>query len=338
MKNYFHLLLFCIVLKTHSQNRVVENLVFEGASIRGIAYAGAISELENNKILPGVKRVAGTSAGAITALMVSLGYTSNEIITIISSTNFKKFNDRTYLFAGGINRLNKYFGWYRGKQFEKWIANIINNKTGNPDITFLKMKQLGFKDLYVTGTSLDQQKLYVFSNETFPEMQVKDAVRISTSIPFYFEPLYMNNTGQVFKRPKDKQNLKLMVDGGFMANFPIRLFDSSKYTGNQEQNVYVVNRNTIGLRIDSDAQIKNDSTGRELATISVTNLKEYVYAFFNIINENLNRQTLTRDDWERTISISDGNILPRIRKMSKTELTMLIDNGRRGTASFFAKQ
>lgn len=338
MKNSFHLILFsfCIVLNTNSQSREVENLVFEGAGIRGIAYAGAISELENKKLLTGVKRVGGTSAGAITALLVSLGYTSDEIISIVSSTHFNKFNDGGFLFAGGINRLNKFFGWYRGRLFEEWIADLINAKTGNPDITFLKMKELGFKDLYVTGTSLDQQKLFVFSYETFPQMRVRDAVRISMSIPFYFEPLYMDSAGQVFKRPRDKQKLYLMVDGGFTANFPIRLFDSTKYTGYPVQNTYVVNRRTIGLRIDSETQIKNDSSGRELASIPVTNLKEYLYAFFNIINENLNRQTLTRDDWERTISISDGNILPRIRKLSKTELNILIYNGKMGTASYFA--
>ena len=340
MKRNIHLILlftFCIVFNAKSQTRVVENLVFEGAGIRGLAFAGAISELENNKILPGVKRVAGTSAGAITAVMLSLGYTSNEIISIVSTTRFNKFNDGNYLFAGGINRLNKYFGWYRGKRFEEWIAAIINAKTGNPDITFLKMKEQGFKDLYITGTSLDQQKLFIFSYETFPQMRVRDAVRISMSIPFYFEPLYMNSSGEVFKRPADKQNLLLMVDGGFTANFPIRLFDSTKYTDNNNPNTYVVNQKTIGFRVDREVQITNDSAGMGLASMPVTNLKEYMIAFFTLINENLNRQTLTRDDWERTVSISDGNILPRIRKLSKSELTILIDNGKRGTINYLRK-
>src|SRR4030095_13838298 len=106
MKKYFYLFLFiffCVVLKANSQNLNVENLVFEGASIRGIGYAGAISELEKNQLIPGIKRVAGTSAGAVTALLVSLGYSSEEIISIISTTNFRKFNDGNYLFAGGIN-------------------------------------------------------------------------------------------------------------------------------------------------------------------------------------------------------------------------------------------
>ena len=41
------------------------NLVFEGGGVKGIAYAGAVAVLEDKGILPGIRRVAGTSAGAI---------------------------------------------------------------------------------------------------------------------------------------------------------------------------------------------------------------------------------------------------------------------------------
>ncbi len=41
------------------------NLVFEGGGVKGIAYAGAIGVLEDKEILPDIRRVAGTSAGAI---------------------------------------------------------------------------------------------------------------------------------------------------------------------------------------------------------------------------------------------------------------------------------
>ena len=44
-----------------------ENLVFEGAGIRGIAYCGALMELDEKGMLADIKRVGGTSSGAITA-------------------------------------------------------------------------------------------------------------------------------------------------------------------------------------------------------------------------------------------------------------------------------
>src|ERR1700704_3208658 len=96
MDNYFRIFSLILVLNgftSSAQTNSIHNLVFEGAGIRGIAYAGAIEELENKKVLPGVKRIGGTSAGAVTALMLSLGYSANEIAGLISKTNFSKFND-----------------------------------------------------------------------------------------------------------------------------------------------------------------------------------------------------------------------------------------------------
>ena len=126
MKNILLILLFCQQL--YAQN-TIKNLVFEGAGIRGIAYAGAIKELENNKLISQIEKVGGTSAGAITAMMLALGYSSDEIGEIISQTKLNKFNNGKYIFFGGIYRMKKQFGWYKAKRFDKWLTTIIENKT-----------------------------------------------------------------------------------------------------------------------------------------------------------------------------------------------------------------
>src|SRR5579864_920356 len=51
-----------------------QNLVFEGGGVRGVAYAGALDVLDRAGILSQIQAVAGTSAGAITAALVALGY------------------------------------------------------------------------------------------------------------------------------------------------------------------------------------------------------------------------------------------------------------------------
>ena len=303
------------------------NLVFEGAGIRGIAYCGALKELEARGLMTNVQRIAGTSAGALMAMMISLGYNSDELSQIISQTNFKEFNDGRYFFIGGINRMNKWFGWYRTGKVDKWLGKLIEAKTGNADITFAELHSRNFKDLYITGTCLNKQKLIVFSYETFPKMRIRDAVKISMSIPLYFEAVFVDEEGKLVKHPSRKDNLDIMVDGGFTGNFPIHVFDGMVYSS---PDMYVprINQHTIGLRIDSDAQIKKDSAGKELAEIPIKNIKAYLGAFYNIVIENLNRQTLTSDDWERTVSISDGGVGPRLRKLSQAEIDTLIENGR----------
>jgi len=302
---------------------IFKHLVFEAAGIRGIAYCGAIREMESQHLLDSIEKVAGTSSGAIMALAVSLGYSGAEIENLIGNTNFKKFNDGKFLFVGGISRVKKYFGWYKGKKLEKWLAEMIEHKTGNADITFSQLHQKGFKDLYVTGTSLTRQRAVIFSYESYPDMKVRDAVRISTAIPLYFEAVFIDSSGNLVYHPKDKQGLDVMVDGGFLENFPIHIFD-----------VKSADSCTIGFRIDPDAQIKNDRENQILANMPTDNLKEYMLAFYNIVIENLNRQQLTKADWQRTVSISDGNISPKIRKLSKEEINVLIENGRNAVKNY----
>ena len=335
MRNW--ILLFLLFPVSAIAQQPVRNLVFEGAGIRGIAYAGAIQELERRHILQEVQRVGGTSAGAITALAVSLGYTSQEISSLIAQTPFKKFNEGRFLFFGGINRLKKAYGWYRSTRVDGWIGRLIAAKTGHTNSTFLQLKEAGFKDLYVTATCLNKQSLTVFSWETYPHMPVKDAVRISMSIPLYFEAVFIDSIGTVISRPKNKAGLDVMVDGGFIANFPIKLFDSTRFIDAPLPNSFVPNPQTIGFRIDSDAQIESDKTPGHLAAMSIESLNNYFVAFYTIILENLNRQSLTKADWQRTVSISDSTIAPRIRKLATSEIKKLTTAGATATAAFFSR-
>lgn len=98
------------------------------------------------------------------------------------------------------------------------------------------------------------------------------------------------------------------------------------------------NFHTLGFRIDSDAQIEKDKKNDGLATLQIYSLPEYVTAFYTMVIENLNRQKLTPADWQRTVSISDGGLGPRVRKLSNRETFILIENGRKATAKYFSKK
>ena len=56
--------------------------VFEGGGAKGIAFAGALDALEQQG--HGLRRIIGTSAGAITAVLCGTGYTPAEMLEAIS--------------------------------------------------------------------------------------------------------------------------------------------------------------------------------------------------------------------------------------------------------------
>ena len=70
-----------------------KNLIFEGGGVKGVAYVGALRELKKRKILGNIKRVGGTSAGAINAVLLALEYTPNQTRRILSDLNFRSFMD-----------------------------------------------------------------------------------------------------------------------------------------------------------------------------------------------------------------------------------------------------
>ena len=310
-----------------------KNLVFEGAGMKGLAYIGVLEELEKENVLQHIEKVGGTSSGGITAMCIALGYTPKEMKDIIYHTPFKQFNEGKGFFIGGLIRFKKNFGWYKGNKFGEWVEQIIVGKTGDSNITFEEWIAKGFKPLYVTAASLTKQESVLFSAETYPKMKVKDAIRVTMSIPFYFEPVYIDKLGQIVTEPENPNDYNLVVDGGVVENYPIYMFDGVDLNGNK-----TVNPETLGVRIDRTAQVKNDKQRKGLAGMPIKNYKDYVTAMYRLMLENLNRQNLSEGHWQNTISIDDGSVGSRVRAVSVEEKEVLLHNGRKAVKDFFRLQ
>jgi NTE family protein len=333
-----HLVVLIIIIQCHNlfSQKQYENLVFEGAGIRGLAYSGVIKGLEDLGMMNEIKRVGGTSAGAITAMMLSIGYDSGEIYEIISKTDFQKFNKGKFGILGGFNRINKRYGWYINDKFEKWLEDLIENKTGDSEITFKELGERGYKELHATGTCINKQELIVFNSVTYPKMKVKDAIKISMSIPLYFEAIFLDSEGKLYNKQEEGFNLDVVVDGGLIGNYPIGIFDRF-LIDSLGRSYREINTKTLGIRMDSDEQIKNDKNGLGLVEQKITDFRSYIEAFYIMTIENLNRNQLTKEDWNRTISVSSVNIGPKIKRLKQTEKESLMKSGEEAVIAYFRK-
>ena len=198
--------------------RNIENLVFQGGGVLGIAYAGAIHALEKANLLGNIKRVAGTSSGSIVSMLLSLKYTSVEITEITRTTDFKKFEDHK-----DFLRIPTKYGLYKGDYFLSWIKGLIRQKTNNEDITFSELSSKGYLDLKVFATDLNTANIKEFSNEKTPSVIVAESLRASMSFPLFFS---------AWKFPNNNPNNHIYVDGGVVYDYPITAFeDLSKTLG-----------------------------------------------------------------------------------------------------------
>ena len=187
--------------------RTIENLVFKGGGVLGIAYAGCIEALHRKGILDNIKGVAGTSAGSITAGLVALNYSSSEINDIVSKTNFKSFEDKW-----DPLRIATKYGLYKGDHFLSWYKDLIKHKTGNENITYKEFRNAGFKDLKVFATDLNAKSIQEFSADATPDVIVAESIRASMSIPLFFSAWKFSN---------GIPNNHIFVDGGTVYNLSL---------------------------------------------------------------------------------------------------------------------
>ncbi len=208
------------------------DLVLEGGGVKGIALVGAIAVLEERGF--SFNRVAGTSAGSIVGSLVAAGMPTSDMVEIMQSLDYRKFQDRgreDRLPGGRLYSLFSQHGIYEGEYLRTWLAEIL---AAHGVRTFADLR---YDDPASALPEEQRYRLVVMASDVSngrlrrlpwdyaalgfepDQVPVVDAVRASMSIPFFFEPVKIRN------RVTDDEIW--MVDGGMLSNFPVEVFDRS---------------------------------------------------------------------------------------------------------------
>ncbi len=325
------------------QAPIYKNLALEGGGLRGIAYAGAFKVLEDNGTMQGIENVAGSSAGAIAGMMISIGYKSNEIDSMLMSLRFQQFNDGRGGLIGKYKRIRKKFGIYKGDRYENWLREMLLNKTGNDSLTFLQLHEMKmqnniYKDLFCTGTNISKQRLEVFSYKTTPNFPIATAVRISGGVPLYFTPVVLDDSLQKIKLGDTSSYINYYVDGGMLCNYPISMFDSCNHGHHPLScNSLVFNKETIGIKLERKEQIKSFlNNSIEIPAYNPKKIGDYLSAFSNLMMETMARKYPNLENEKgRTIFVDYGNTHSKVKKVSTKNRRLLYENGISGAKQFF---
>ena len=324
-----------------------KNLVLEGGGVRGLAYAGVFSVLEQKGILQQIENVGGSSAGSIAGMLVSIGYTANEIDSIMIELPVQKFNDGKWGIVGKYKRFKNDFGIYKGETFEKWLQQLVAYKTGKPLLTFQQLHQLHlsnrfYKEFSCTGTNLSKQQLEIFSYANTPNMPLALAVRISSSVPLYFEPVALDNQLQKIKKSDTLSFINYYVDGGMLCNYPISMYDTCEENNCNPllASKIIFNTQTIGIKLERQQQIDSlNNNNTKIPAYDINKLSEYLSAFSNLLMETLSRKYPGLENEKgRTIYVSQGNIGSRVKKTKQQDKLLLYENGVTAANNFFLQK
>ena len=209
------------------------DLVCEGGGVKGLGTAGAVATLLDAGYR--IERAAGTSAGAIAAAVAVAGADSTALRRIMDGLSLAAVPDRGFpgvpLISEGIGLfLNS--GAFRGEYVRDWLAEQLA-QLGVTTFKTLRRRDPGDDQtvplhqrwkLVVLATDVTHGRLLRLPwdyRERFglnPDDQlVADAVRMSLSIPWFFEPCTL-----IGRTPEERATV---VDGGLLSNFPVQIFD-----------------------------------------------------------------------------------------------------------------
>ncbi|MCL2177410.1 MAG: patatin-like phospholipase family protein [Firmicutes bacterium] len=223
------------------------DIAFMGGGVRGIAFVGAVKALESAGYK--VRRVAGTSAGAIVAALLAAGYCADEMRAEMEALNYLNFKSRDHRNFGVVSEffhLRRDLGVYSADYFEAWIDGLLAKKGkrvfgdlwggaigggvrsnsgmsssgtlgGQPLSQYEKALplQLTASDIVNKRLLILPQDLALFGLDP-NSFSIAKAVRMSMSIPLFYEPYRLKDTSGCEH---------LIVDGGLFCNYPIWLLD-----------------------------------------------------------------------------------------------------------------
>jgi NTE family protein len=316
---------------TKQEERV--DLVLEGGGVKGNALVGALSVLEERGFQ--TQNVAGASAGAIVAALHAAGYSARELRDIIKDLDFRRFRDTSWAdripFVGSPLSILTDLGIYEGKQLLEYVGELLEKKdvrtfadlvrdANEEEARYRYKVQIIASD--ITGRQLlvlpkDAPKLGV---ENSDDLNVALTVRMSLSIPVFFEPVKFPNvkTGQEH----------LIVDGGLLSNFPVWLFDSEGEPAWP----------TFGLRLvepDPKATTLAERLGpREPAPSRLGAVIDYFRSLVDTVLEAHDRLYIDKADFARTIPIDTLGVRTTDFDLTPEKALELYESGRTAAKQF----
>lgn len=205
-------------------------ILLSGGGIRSICQVGALKELDSLGHLKNVKEWAGVSAGGFLAMCMTVGYTVAELYQVSMNFDFTSVIDIDtapgWLFNMGLDS---------GENIQRLIEACLHVKGLDSSLTFGECLSKCKKSLCIFVSEFHSGEMKIFSSEQTPDYSVVRAIRATTAVPFYFQPVENPEDGTVY------------MDGAIISNYPMYLFPENE------------RRKTIGIMVrDSGIRRENE--------------------------------------------------------------------------------
>jgi NTE family protein len=326
-----------------SQSKPID-LVLEGGGVKGIGLVGAILELDAAGYK--VKRVAGTSAGAIVASIVAALDAKNEPISqlrdVLTTCAYHNFMKNTGLRGklgplGAAAGLMLHMGLYDGDYLIEWLGGVLSD-IGVTHFSDLPLddpgadKNLSASQLYtlVVHTSDITRGKIVRLPWDYPaygfepdNQRVVDAVRASMAIPFFFEPVRFRAPTGAIGGDQFEAGDVVWVDGGMLDNYPLDVFDRTDGAPARWP--------TVGIKLSARQTVVKSTMGED-------NVASETMACLRTLLDNADRYYVDDPQQPPTIFVDSTGISATDFGLTPEVQETLFTNGQSAARAWIARQ
>lgn len=183
---------------------VYDTLVLSGGGIFGNAHVGACWVLEQHGLLKPIKRMIGTSIGALICALLAMRFPVLCIEEYLTGRHILDMSLEQPSFSGHL------FGFHESllRSFRFFVERVLGPQ--GSDITFSQVYNAFHVELEIVTVSYTEKNVFIFSNNNTPDIPIVHAVAASMAYPELVGSITIEEMENCY-----------FVDGGVLYNFPI---------------------------------------------------------------------------------------------------------------------
>lgn len=180
-----------------------DTIVLSGGAARGFGLLGAMQYIQDQNKLSGIKKCIGCSIGAIILYLLCIGYTPTELMVILCQKHLlpekisKQFDIMNIFHGSGAVPFHV---------LQEFLEKLTIHKIKRY-ITLLELHTRFEKELVCCTYNATLFRPEYISYRSHPNLDCITALRMSSNLPFLFEPFQYDDYRY--------------IDGGLVDNFPV---------------------------------------------------------------------------------------------------------------------
>jgi hypothetical protein len=301
-----------------------DTMILSGGGTKGLCSLGVLQYLQDSKRIDcsSVKRLVGTSIGAIICYFLAIGYSPIELVVYLCSHGVLEsltINNFEQIVSGeGIYDYQILRNVYEKMTLEKIDAIPTLNEV---------YTRFG-KELVICTYNFTDRKTERLSYRTHPDLSCMDALRMSSNLPFIFSSFVYGD--------------KEYIDGGVIENFSFSMLSSltidvgGKGGKGDDDKDEKTEKNIVGIYLDN--QVVNSSNDKEYNRLSP--VLDKIYAMLMIPTSEYEKQMIQTINHLHVdfITVSVQNIKIYTFKLPHTDKLELFSLGYNRAKEYYKTQ